>query len=237
MKESAAKTLRRRREAALAWPAVDLSDRAGNVAQQGARPLCVPLAVAAAHESQAHGDGTAFVPAVEPLWWWLVRRGLAGADGTLLPDAGAAVADVGQCHEDLWPFDASLGHGTQEPPPAAGPAPWRRTRMEPVPLTHDGVEEPIEAALAFGQAVMLVLEVTDEFDYPAADGFIPVPDIRAPSGGYHAVVIEGAWTEPLRGRVFLIRNSWGAGWGSGGFALLPPAYLIAHAAEAGALNA
>lgn len=237
MRESAAKALRRRRAAALTWPAVDLSDRAADVADQGPRPVCVPLAVAAAHESQAHGDGTAFVPAPEPVWWWLVARDLAGADGALLPDAGTALADVGQCHHDLWPFDASLGIGTQNPPPAAGPAPWRRTRMEPVPLAHDGVEEPIEAALAAGQAVMLVLEVADEFDWPELDGFIRVPDIRAPSGGYHAVVVEGAWTDPLHGRVFLIRNSWGEIWGNSGFGLLPPAYLIAHAAEAAALTA
>lgn len=236
MRESAAKALRRRREAARAWPAVDLSDRVGHVAQQAARPLCVPLAVAAAHESQVHGDGTSFVPAAEPLWWWLIGRVLAGSDGTLLLDSGAAAADVGQCHDDLWPFDLSLGHGTQEPPPAAGSAPWRRTRMEPVPLAHDGVEEPIEAALAAGQAVMLVLEVTDEFDWPESDGFIRVPDIRAPSGGYHAVVVEGAWTEPGRGRVFLIRNSWGEMWGSSGFGLLPPAYLVAYAAEAAVLT-
>lgn len=182
------------------------------------------------------GAADQFVPAPEPLWWWMCKHGLAGPQGALLADGGAALAAVGQCQVRDWPYDDSLGHGTQDPPPAAGPAPWRRGTLVPVSVAHDGVEEELEAELAGGSPVVMVIEVTDEFELPDEDGFVDAPDLRAPSGGYHAVVVEGAWTEPSRGRVLLVRNSWGENWGAGGFALLPVEYLIAHAVQAAAVR-
>jgi hypothetical protein len=231
---SAAARLDARRLAALSWPPVDLSDRVTEVSDQGPRPLCVAFALGAAHESLAHDD---FVPAPEPLWWWLHRHGLAGPDGALLDDGGDALSAVGQCPVHAWPYDASLSHRTEDPPSAAGPAPWRLATTVPVPLAHDGVEEELEAVLADGSPVVVIIEVTDAFESPHEDGYVDTPDLRAPSGGYHAVVVEGAWTEPGRGRVLLVRNSWGEGWGAGGFALLPVEYLVAHAAQAAAVRA
>jgi C1A family cysteine protease len=101
-----------------------------------------------------------------------------------------------------------------------------------VVIAHDGVEDAIEDDLAVGHPVMLVLEVSTGFEHPEPDGFIPVPPITAPTAGYHAVLIVGAWTDPTHGRVFLIRNSWGEYWGAGGYGLLPVGYLIDFGAQA-----
>ena len=67
---------------------------------------------------------------------------------------------------------------------------------------------------------------------PESDGFISVPAVTVPGAGYHAVLAVGAWTDPARGRVFLIRNSWGIFWGAGGYGLLPPEYLVDFGGEA-----
>ncbi|MCI0360157.1 MAG: C1 family peptidase [Planctomycetaceae bacterium] len=43
----------------------------------------------------------------------------------------------------------------------------------------------------------------------------------------HAVTLVGYLTDPASGLVFIIRNSWGTGWGDNGFALATADYLMA----------
>ncbi len=84
--------------------------------------------------------------------------------------------------------------------------------------------------------MVLIIEVTDEFDQPGADGQIEVPNITAPAGDYHAVLVVGAATRATYGRCLLVRNSWGDWWGAGGYGWLPMAYLEAFAGEAGTVE-
>ncbi len=224
---NAAQRLAQRRIDALQRPAVDLSDRITTpVIQQGPRPTCVACALSSAHESERSPHD--FQPAVEPVWWHLHAEGKAGPHGALLTDAVDSLAQVGQCSSAHWPYDSSLGFGTQDPPAAAGTPPWAQAAARIFSPAHDGVEDEVEDRLAAGHPVIAIIEVTDELRYPHSDGFVPVPPIRATSGGYHAVLLVGAWTDPDRGRVLLVRNSWGELWGSGGYCLLDVGYLIAY---------
>jgi C1A family cysteine protease len=104
--------------------------------------------------------------------------------------------------------------------------------MTPLQLAHDGIEAEIEDLLAAGRPVVLVIEVTAEFENANAYGTIEIPDIRSPAGDYHAVLVVGAATRPVRGRCLLARNSWGEFWGAGGYGWLPMDYLIAYAIQA-----
>lgn len=150
----------------------------------------------------------------------------------LLEHGGEAIARTGQpCLSD-WPWNPDLGVGTEDPPTTAGRPPWRTATMTPLHLAHDGTEERIENALAARTPVVLVVEVTAEFETADADGTIQVPDIRSPAGDYHAVLIVGAATDKVRGRCLLVRNSWGEFWGAGGYGWLPMDYLIAYALQA-----
>lgn len=220
-----------RRLAALKRPPVDLSDLFEDALDQGARPTCVAVVLADLHGRSARPQYRA---AAETLWWDLDQRGLTSAAGVLVGHAGEALTRTGHCEDAVWPYDPELGHGSQPPPPAAGLPPWDRADLAVIALAHDGVEADLEAALAAGRPTMLVIEVTEEFyDADKATGLIAAPDIRAPSGGFHAVLAVGAWTEPGVGRVLLLRNSWGPDWGALGYGLLPVEYLIAHAAPDG----
>ena len=198
---------------------------------QGARPVCVPFALSLAHEAVAasHSD-----PAMAPeaIWWRASALAQVSADGMLLEDAGDALTATGQPSLNTWPWNPSLGAATEPPPPGAGPPPWRTATMVPLSLAHDGSEDELEDALTAGCPVVLVVEVTTEFENATAEGLIELPDIRSPAGDYHAVLVVGAVTDPVHGRLLLIRNSWTEYWGAGGYAWLPIDYLIAHAVQA-----
>lgn len=202
---------------------------------QGARPVCVPFALTHAHEAVASlgsvlADGPALAP--EALWWHASALNQVSAHGMLLEHAGDALTASGQPTLTTWPWNPSLGAGTEQPPAEVGAPPWQTATLVPLGLAHDGVEDDLEDNLAAGRPVVLVVEVTDEFDDVTAEGLIEVPDIRSPASDYHAVLVVGATNHPDRGRLLLIRNSWTEYWGAGGYGWLPLDYLIAHAVQA-----
>lgn len=190
----------------------------------------------ASHEARRALDGAGLEPLTpESLWRRCTQLGQTGPDGVTLLDVADALTAVGQPALASWPYNGALGVGTEEPPTAVGPEPWMTAPFAEVPLAHDGVEDGLEAELAADTAIVLVVEVTDEFEYPGLNGRIGVPSIRAPVGGYHAVLVVGAADLP-GGRHLLIRNSWGDSWGLGGYAWLPVEYLENFAVQAGVVG-
>lgn len=204
------------------------------VPTQGHRPLCLPFALTGAHDALRQGARTPFAP--ESVWWRCAQLGQTTRYGVLLDHAGGALADVGQAAAAVWPYNPTLGYGTEDPPTACGQPPWQRADWQRVRLARDGIEDDIQDVLATSRPIVLVIEVTDEFEQPAPDGRIDVPPITTPAGDYHAVLVVGAATDPVHGRRLLIRNSWGPAWGAGGYGWLPLPYLVAFAAQAAVVS-
>lgn len=223
----------------LARPAVDLRHLlASPVRHQGPRPLCVPFSIAAAHEATRvqMGEPGAEMLAVEPLWQHCLDNGQAGHGGTTLTAGREAVLAKGQTAEAWWPYNDTLGAGT-EPEPAASHAAWYKAVTVETPLAYDGIEDLIEDALVVGLPLLLVIELTQHFEGPSADGEIALPALTAPVGDYHAVLTLGAATSADgTSRRLLIRNTWGSGWGAGGYGWLPLDYLIAFAVQAATID-
>jgi hypothetical protein len=165
---------------------------------------------------------------------WAARQIRPGAG-----DAVSVQAALGglETHEhasaDAWPYgtprwtdgrpEAALEDANRRALP-----PWRR-------LEHLSLEA-IRDQLVAGRAVVLTIEIVHEAWQE------PRPTIDAPPGqptpGKHAVLVVGASEEGERMEVLKVKNSWGADWGAGGYALLSRAYLesygvCAHAIEAG----
>jgi hypothetical protein len=148
-----------------------------------------------------------------------------------------ALAEVGQPPLSVWPYSPALGVGTEVPPAAAATVSWSTAQAIEFPLAHDGIEDLLEDVLASSMPVVVVIEVTTEFENAAATGEISVPPLRSPAGDYHAVVALGAATNAgATRRRLLIHNTWGNGWGAGGYGWLPLDYLIAFAVQAAIID-
>lgn len=175
--------------------------------------------------------------AVEPLWQHCLNNGHASHNGTTLAAGSDALAVKGHTLEPCWPYNDSLGAGTEPEPATATQAIWYKAAAVDAPLAHDGIEELADDALAAGLPLVLVVELTQEFEQPTTNGEIALPALTAPVGDYHAVLAVGAATDPGgTNRRLLIRNSWGPAWGAGGYGWLPLDYLIAFAVQAAAID-
>ena len=170
--------------ASLARPSVDLRHLLGAVRVQGPRPLCVPFATSSAHEAARalSGSNVDDLLAVEALWNGCVHAGRGGHGGTTLDDTSDALTNAGQPLEVCWPYDSTLGAGTEAPPTSSHTAPWFRGALLKLPLAHDNLEERLEDALAAGIPVILVVETTREFENAAIDGEISTPAVGSPLG-------------------------------------------------------
>lgn len=229
-----------RRVASLSLAPVDLRHLLPpDVRAQGPRPLCLPFSTSFAHEAARATATTKVAEAlsVEPLWQHCVQAGTASHDGTTLRSVAVAIQLAGQTSETIWPYNETLGSGTEPAPAGAATATFCTAELFDVPLAHDGIDEDLEATLTVGLPVVVVLEITSEFENPGPDGEIDLPSLSSPASDYHAVTAVGAATN-LAGdqRRLLIRNSWGPGWGAGGYGWLPYDYLVAFAVQAAAID-
>lgn len=229
-----------RRAASLLLAPIDLRRLlTPDVRAQGPRPLCLPFSTSFAHEAAratAVASGAEAL-SVEPLWQHCVHAGTAGHDGTTLRAIADAITHTGQPLESVWPYNDTLGAGTEPAPAAASAAAFNTAGLFDVPLAHDGVDADLEATLTAGLPVILVLEITSEFENPDDSGEIRVPSLSSPVSDYHAVTAVGAATNASGdSRRLLIRNSWGPGWGAGCYGWLPYDYLVAFAVQAAAID-
>lgn len=217
----------------MARPPVDLRPTLTPAIDQGIRPLCIPIVVTAAHEASRTQPPESLAP--DALWSSCVANGTASREGTTLEAVADALQTDGQPTLANWPFNTAIIHEADQIPLTAQASIWHQANLSSVPVANDGIEDGIEDHLTIGRAVALIVEVTTEFEQATPNDTIEVPPLTAPQGSYHAVLVVGARTHEGV-RALLIRNSWGPGWGAGGYGWLPLDYLIAFGARAGAID-
>ena len=138
-----------------------------------------------------------------------------------LRDGYKSVAKDGVCHEREWPYREKR-YATKPPGPC-----YEAARSHRV-IRYSRLSRELlhfEACLAEGYPFTMGISVYESFKKRnvARSGIVPMPRRREKHLGGHALLVVGY---DRRRRQFLVRNSWGARWGLGGYCRMPYAYLL-----------
>jgi C1A family cysteine protease len=109
-------------------------------------------------------------------------------------------------------------------------------RLDPIGVARDVLLTQIKANLSAGLPSMFGFTVYNSISQAAATGKIPYPTSGEKIAGGHAIAAVG-YDDTIKIKntnpkavetkgALLIRNSWGTGWGIGGYGWLPYEYLL-----------
>lgn len=147
-------------------------------------------------------------------------------EGSVSQDAGAAISDGAQVlavkgcpHESIWWYNTAK----------FAVKPNKKVFADGLQHLVDGVSgveqdlTEMRKTLAAGYPIVGGFTVYDSFesDAAAATGIIPMPKHSENVLGGHAVMLVGYDDSK---QWFIVRNSWGTGWGDKGYCYMPYAY-------------
>lgn len=140
--------------------------------------------------------------------------------GAFIRDGLRVVNRLGAPHESLWPYD--INRFTIQPTQNVYDDGLQHQTI--AYMTVDNRREfDVKQALAAGLPVVFGFTVFSWFENPDADGFCrPVPG-QGILGG-HCTVIVGYFLFKRQWWA-IVRNSWGTGWGRGGYCFMPLRWL------------
>jgi C1A family cysteine protease len=204
---------------------VDLRTGMPPMWDQGDVGSCVGHGIAAAHFFAQKLSGAKHQMTPSRLFIYYNGRML---DGTVKEDAGTfirsamkAIANQGVSDELLWKYVERL---------------WAK---KPVLLAYENAkihqaiayrrvdntnELTLKSALAQGLPVVFGATLYEDF-YDLVDNSVPLPDATRRAIGGHCMLLVGY--SDARG-AFLVRNSWGRGWGDDGYHWMPYAYITSR---------
>ena len=205
-------------------PKVDLRAQCPGVYDQGQLGSCTANAIGAALEfDQIKQKEQAFTPS--RLFIYYNERAM---EGTVNSDAGGqirngvkSVNQQGAPPETDWPYD--ITKFAEKPPQKAYDDAAQHESVLYQRLTP--ILGQLKGCLASGFPFVLGFVVYESFESQqvAQTGEASLPQAGEQQIGGHAVLAVGYDESQQR---FLIRNSWGAGWGMGGYFTLPYPYLL-----------
>jgi len=141
--------------------------------------------------------------------------------GAMLRDGIKSVAKQGACRETTWPY--VISRFEQKPPDAAyeEARQCRVTGYQRVPREL----AQMKGCLCSGFPFVFGFTVYSSFmsDAVRTTGKVPMPQPGEDVEGGHAVLAVGYDDGEHR---FIVRNSWGTGWGMTGYFTMPYAYLL-----------
>ena len=205
-------------------PRADLRRHCPPVYNQGALGSCTANAIAAAIEFERMKQKLSlFVPSRLFIYYneRVIEHTVRSDSGAQLRDGIKSVASIGACPEPEWPY--VIAKFTTKPPQRA----YRDAKLDRAVSYQTIVQDlsQMKGCLASGYPFIFGFTVYQSFESPAVarSGHAPMPAWGERPIGGHAVMAVG-YDDAFQW--FIVRNSWGKGWGMSGYFTLPYAYLI-----------
>lgn len=205
---------------------VDLRPKCPPVFNQGELGSCTANAIAAAHQFDQMKQKKPRVFTPSRLFIYYNEREV---EGTVNQDVGAMIRDgiktlvkQGAAPETAWPY--VIAKFATRPPQKCYAAALDNQALSYQRLTP--VLSQLKGCLAAGYPFVFGFSVYESFESAAVakTGAVPMPDGSSEKQlGGHAVLAVGY--DEARQR-FIVRNSWGTGWGIKGYCTFPYAYLL-----------
>jgi C1A family cysteine protease len=202
---------------------VDLRPHCPPVYDQGQLGSCTANAIGAAHAfAQLHQFDTDFMPSRLFIYFneRTMERTVDTDSGAMIRDGIKSVAKLGVCPETMWPYE--IAKFRDKP----------LTQCYTSALKNQAVVYrrvlqslgQLQGCLASGTPFVFGFSVYEAFESQevARTGVVPMPARNEKMLGGHAVLAVGYDDASQR---FIVRNSWGDGWGDAGYFTMPYAYI------------
>jgi hypothetical protein len=192
----------------------------GPVRDQGPRPTCLAFAISDLHAA-VRGQGQAL--SCEYLFYQAQRRANRKPnEGALLSSGLDALRHDGQPHENDWPYLLTVPADLSQWAPPSGITVLFRRDSDARNHAFDAIVQELDQ----GHPLIVLLRLSWSFDWVQPDGIVDEASGEEPDFNRRHAVIGVGHGEINGQRVIVIRNSWGDGWGTGGYGYLTEKYLV-----------
>jgi len=204
---------------------IDLQNQCPPVYDQKQLGSCTANAIGAAFEFELkkQSPGKDFMPSRLFIYYneRVIEHTVGSDSGAMIRDGIKSVNKQGVCHESMWPYDILKFKDT---PPLAC---YNDALLNQV-VSYQSVSRSLEqmkGCLADGYPFVFGFTVYESFESQtvADTGILNMPKKNEKTVGGHAVLAVGYDDNEKR---FIIRNSWGTGWGLQGYFTMPYDYLL-----------
>ena len=206
-------------------PAVDLRPRCSPVEDQGDLGSCTGNALVGALEFLELKSHARFADLSRLFIYYnerVIEHSVRSDAGAQIRDGVKSLAKQGVCTEVRWPY--KIAKFASKP----GAACYSEAQHHRITSYHRILTiDEMRACLAEGFPFVFGFTVYESFEsqHVAQTGVVNMPQQTERAVGGHAVLAVGYDDAQRR---FIVRNSWGSGWGLKGYFTLPYGYLASR---------